>query len=250
MLTKTPNVHSELRQPHALGLSLPPPLANALSGLLHLRWTDLQAAMAGQGPDLETILTQLPTPPRWLLRAAQRLRIGFALAVILSIALASFGCSAQASAPWRVATQLVPAPLLEEVMAAETSLTGDQAQAVQEDMLAWSIPGKQGRLVLLNYNSDLLCGSAGCLYSGLWLEGDTPVGAGLVLSTYLRPELPPDTPLIQPIDLEDGVTRPLPCLAINQLDDDHMQALTLCLRGERYQVASDRRLPLETGSSP
>lgn len=221
---------------------------NLTQGLDNLRATtpdDWRRAAAGAGPTLEEVEADLPTPPKWLRRLAHRFRIGFALAVLLSLALGTTGCSAQASAgDWRPVSQVLPGPVIAELVETETSVTGADAEALVENMVAWSIPGDEGRLVLVDYRSDLLCGAAGCLYSGLWLDGHELQGEGIVFSAYLRQELPPATPLIQVVNENDGVSRPLPCLSVNQLEGKQVVERIACMRGSRYSATRNRRIPL------
>ena len=219
-----------------------------VQGLNHLRsltWDDWRRAAVGEGPTLEEVEAELPGPPKWVRRAANRFRMGFALAVLVSMALTLVGCSAQAQdGNWRPVSQVLPDPIIHELIEAETSVTGSEADDLAETLVGWSIPGDEGRLVLVDYRSDLLCGSSGCLYSGLWLDGDELQGEGVVFSAYLRPDLPPEIPLIQPIDVDDGVARPLPCLQASQVEDHQVVERIACLRGGRYQGTRNRRLPL------
>jgi len=210
-----------------------------------LTWNDWRRAAAGEGPTLEEVEAKLPGPPKWLRRAANRFRMGFAVAVLISMALTLVGCSAQAQdGNWRPVSQVLPDPIIQELIEAETSMTGPEADDLAETLVGWSIPGDEGRLVLVDYRSDWLCGSSGCLYSGLWIEGDELQGEGVVFSAYLRPDLPPEIPLIQPIDVDDGVARPLPCLQASQVEDHQVVERIACLRGGRYQGTRNRRLPL------
>lgn len=217
-----------------------------VQGLNHLRaltWDDWRRAASGEGPTLSEVEAELPGPPKWLRRAANRFRIGFALAVLLSMALLSVGCSAQANVgDWQPVSRVLPEPIIQDVIAAETSLTGTDADALTATMVGWSIPGDEGRLVLVDYRSDRLCGAAGCLYSGLWLDGDAL--RGVVFSAQLRDDLPPGTPVIQPIEAEDGVVRPLPCLLATQVEGNQVVERIACLRGGQYQPTRNRRLPL------
>ncbi|MBD2429358.1 hypothetical protein [Phormidium sp. FACHB-1136] len=220
-------------------------LKQGWNNLRLLTWDDWRRAAAGEGPTLEEVEAELPGPPKWLRRAANRFRMGFALAVLVSMALTLVGCSAQAQdGNWRPVSQVLPDPIIQELIEAETSVTGSEADDLAETLVGWSIPGDEGRLVLVDYRSDLLCGSSGCLYSGLWLDGDELQGEGVVFSAYLRPDLPPEIPLIHPIEVDDGVARPLPCLQASQVEDHQVVERISCLRDGRYQGTRNRRLPL------
>jgi len=214
-----------------------------LNNLRSLTWDDWRRAAAGEGPTLEEVEAELPGPPKWLRRAANRFRIGFALAVLLSMALLSVGCVTQAQdGDWRPVSQVLPDVVIQDLIEAETSLTGTEADALTETMVGWWIPGDEGRLVLVDYRSDRLCGASRCLYSGLWLAGDALQGEGVVFSAHLRDDLPPGTPLIQPVS--DGVARPLPCLLASQVEGNQVVEHIACLRGGQYQPTRNRRLPL------
>lgn len=212
-----------------------------LKTLRSLTWDDWRRAAAGEGPTLAEVEADLPGPPKWLRRAANRFRIGFAVAVLVSMALMSVGCSAQAQGgDWQPVSRVLPDAVIQDLIAVETSLTEAEADALVETMVGWSIPGDEGRLVLVDYRSERLCGASGCLYSGLWLDGDAL--QGVVFSAYLRSDLPPGTPLIQPV--EDGMARPLPCLQASQVEGGDLVEHISCMRGERYQPTRNRRLPL------
>ena len=82
------------------------------------------------------------------------------------------GCSSSAATvPWQKATAVVPEPVLEQVIQANTDL--DMAQA-KETLLAWTVDGKAGKLTLFNFNTPNLCGALGCLYAGYWLRENQP----------------------------------------------------------------------------
>jgi len=57
------------------------------------------------------------------------------LFLLLSVLLGMMGCSAKAaSVPWRKATDIVPNPLLTQVIAQNTAATGQEAQVLADMM--------------------------------------------------------------------------------------------------------------------
>jgi hypothetical protein len=172
--------------------------------------------------------------------------VGFAAALVGSLALASGGCSAQAQdGDWQPASQVLSDDIIAELVSSETNTPEAEVDALIEGMMAWVIPGDEGELVLVDYRSDLLCGAAGCLHGGLWLDDGELQGEGVVFSAHLRRELPPEMSLIQPVDVNDGVSRPLPCLSINQLEGTQLIERTVCMEEGSYDLVDSRSLPVE-----
>jgi hypothetical protein len=181
----------------------------------------------------ELSTSTIPVPPYWLWQVGYWFRIGFSLFLLLSALIGVAGCSfSAATVPWQKATALVPEPVLEQVIQANTDL--DMAQA-QESLLAWTVDGKAGKLTLFNFNTPKLCGALGCLYAGYWLREKQP--ATEVFKTYLNPNLPANKPLFQVGETRGQV---LPCLEVSQMESDRLRQLNYCFNGDHYQLADSQ----------
>jgi hypothetical protein len=78
-----------------------------------------------------------------------------------------------------------------------------------------------------------LCGAEGCLFLGY-------SNHQRVLNIYLNPNLPPKIVLIQSI----GEQREnLPCLLINQLEQQKIHTAKLCFNGTAYETVETQILP-------
>jgi hypothetical protein len=78
-----------------------------------------------------------------------------------------------------------------------------------------------------------LCGAESCLFLGY-------SNHQRVLNIYINPNLPPKVVLIQPI----GEQREnLPCLLINQLEQQKIHTAKLCFNGTAYETVETQILP-------
>jgi hypothetical protein len=82
-------------------------------------------------------------------------------------------------------------------------------------------------------NANPLCGAESCLFLGY-------SNRRRVLNIYLNPNLPPKVSLIQPINEQ---RENLPCLLINQLDQQKIHASKLCFNGTAYETVETQILP-------
>jgi hypothetical protein len=181
----------------------------------------------------EMITSTIPAPPHWLWQVGYWFRIGFSLFLLLSVLIGVAGCSSSAATvPWQKATSVVPEPVLEQVIQANTDI--DMAQA-KESLLAWTVDGKASKLTLFNFNTSNLCGALGCLYTGYWLRGNQP--AVEVFQNYLNPNLPANKPLFQ---VGENRGQALPCLEVLQMESDRLRQLNYCFNGDRYQLADSQ----------
>jgi hypothetical protein len=181
--------------------------------------------------------SELPLPPIWLKRFAWWFRIGLGLFLLISSLLGLTGCSVgTAGVSWQRAAALVPEPVLEQVIAQNSTLSEKAVGQLVQSMQAWKANGSDGKLVVLNFNTPDLCGALGCLYSGIWLREDKP--AAQVFSVYLDPNLPKGQVLFKVSDsLQQN--QALPCLEVAQLDKTQQQLVRrthLCFNGQQYQT--------------
>ena len=181
----------------------------------------------------ELSIPTIPAPPHWLWQVGYWFRVGFSLFLLLSVLISMAGCSSSAATvPWQKATAVVPEPVLEQVIQANTNL--DMAQA-KETLLAWTVDGKEGKLTLFNFNTPNLCGALGCLYAGYWLRENQ--SAVEVFQNYLNPNLPANKLLFQ---VGENRGQALPCLEVLQMEGDRLRQLNYCFNGDRYQLADSQ----------
>lgn len=181
----------------------------------------------------ELSTSTIPAPPHWLWQVGYWFRIGFSLFLLLSVLIGVAGCSSSAATvSWQKATAVVPEPVLEQGIQANTDL--DMAQA-KETLLAWTVDGKAGKLTLFNFNTPNLCGALGYLYAGYWLRENQ--AAVEVFQNYLNPNLPANKPLFQ---VGENRGQPLPCLEVLQMESDRLRQLNYCFNGDRYQLANSQ----------
>jgi hypothetical protein len=102
------------------------------------------------------------------------------------------------------------------------------------NVLAWTVDGQAGRLVVFNFNNSGVCGSVGCLYAAYLMDKHTPLTR--VFYSYLNPNLPPNRPLFQVSD-ESLKNYQLPCLQIHKTSGKDIRQLLFCFNGSEYQLA-------------
>ncbi|MGA9381765.1 MAG: hypothetical protein WBV73_23635 [Phormidium sp.] len=159
-------------------------------------------------------------------------RLGVILFLLLSVILGTAGCSTSAATiPWSVATKVVP---VETVRAVITENTRLNPQSTASNVLAWTVNGQAGNLVVFDFNNPGVCGSQGCLYTAYLIKKNTPIVR--VFCSYLNPNLPPNQLLFQVTnDLTNTST--LPCLQVQQPSGEDIRQLVFCYNSRKYQLA-------------
>lgn len=171
-------------------------------------------------------------PPLGFLFVGRWFRFGVVLFLLLSVLVGTAGCSTSAATTsWSAATSVVPLETVQAVVAENSELN---PQEVASNVLAWTVDGQAGRLVIFNFNNPGVCGTEGCLYTAYWVRKNTPPVR--VFSSYLNPTLPPNRPLFQVAD-EPSKTSGLPCLQVQQLSGNDIRKLLFCFNGREYQLA-------------
>jgi hypothetical protein len=165
--------------------------------------------------------------------------------LLLGLLAGSFGKGDEGTQTgWKPASQIAPPGLLEQVVR-ENIQPGVFIDA--RAMKLWKIHPTKSRQALYLIDTRIakggvsqknpLCGAAGCVFLAYTQSGDR---YQRVLNTYLNPLLPPGVPLIQPAsELQSG----LPCLLVNQLENQKIRASKLCLNGRNYEVVESHLLP-------
>jgi hypothetical protein len=141
----------------------------------------------------------------------------------------------QAQGNWRSANQVLANNLQQQILK-ENLQPGTSIDIGQMKVLT------VGRLQLIDTrisnpaktaNTNPLCGAESCLFLGY-------SNHQRVLNIYLNPNLPPKVTLIQPI----GEQREnLPCLLINQLEQQKIHTSKLCFNGTAYETVETQILP-------
>jgi hypothetical protein len=141
----------------------------------------------------------------------------------------------QAQENWRLANQVLSIAFQQQILKENLQL-GTSIEMGQMKVLA------VGRLHLIDtrianptkaVNANPLCGAESCLFLGYSKRRR-------VLNIYLNPNLPPKVTLIQPI----GEQREnLPCLLINQLEQQKIHTAKLCFNGTTYETVETQILP-------
>jgi len=160
------------------------------------------------------------------LRLANLFRMGIAIAVLASLL---SGCGKSPVVPWESATNL-PKPIQEQIESQyKVDLTSGNI---------WQVKGvENNRLVVVDFNSDDLCGAWGCLYSGLWMQEDSLVG--VALEHYLDPHVPPERLLFSVLPPETTTPPTLPCIRTVQPDfQGFLKRIDLCFNEniKKYEV--------------
>lgn len=170
-------------------------------------------------------------PPRSFLWVGRWFRFGVALFLFLSMLLGTSGCSSNStSASWLKATEIVPVDLVKRVITENSQLN---PQEVLSSVNAFTVKGKAGQLIVFNFNNQGVCGKAKCLYVGYLIsKNTTPVP---VLTTYLNPNLPPQTPLFK-IVRDPSLSSDLPCLQIQQSMGKSIRQSKWCFNNHQYQI--------------
>jgi hypothetical protein len=181
----------------------------------------------------------LPLPPMRLKWLIHYFRIGFATFLLISTLLGLVSCS-RAGMNWKPAGQVVSDSLLKEVMAQNATLTDAEMTEAIAQGKAWSIPGRSGNLVLVDFQASSMCGQLGCLYIGIWIKDKEPPQQ--VFSSYLNPDIPKGRTLfevLQPDETKTEQQKALPCLKVTQVDAnaaDGVRQVNFCFDGRQYRV--------------
>ena len=141
----------------------------------------------------------------------------------------------QAQGNWQLASQVLSIDLQQQILK-ENLQPGTAIDIGQMKVLT------VGRLQLIDTriasptktaNVNPLCGAESCLFLGY-------SNHQRVLNIYLNPNLPPKVTLIQPI----GEQREnLPCLLVNQLEQQKIHTAKLCFNGTAYETVETQILP-------
>jgi hypothetical protein len=140
----------------------------------------------------------------------------------------------------------MPPTTVEQLIQSQTRVKPEAMESLKKSAVAWKIPGQQGNLALVDFNTSQLCGALGCQYVGLWLQ-DKQIEPKPAIMAYFKPRLPKTVPLFEPTLAEVPYdASPLPCFAANQLEGTNLRRSTLCFQNGSYRVTSSTVKPLAT----
>lgn len=178
-------------------------------------------------------------PPTSFLFVGKWFRFGVMLFLLLSVLLGTAGCSTNAATiPWSVATKVVSVETVQAIVTENSELNPQEAAS---NVLAWTVDGQAGKLVVFNFNNPSVCGNEGCLYVAYLIGKDaTPVR---VFSSYINPNLLRNKMLLQVAD-DPTKSSGLPCLQVQQPSGDNIRQLIFCFNGREYQLAKSSLIEL------
>ncbi|MBE9124752.1 MULTISPECIES: hypothetical protein [unclassified Coleofasciculus] len=161
-------------------------------------------------------------------------RVGLAIALATTSLIGLFGCAASPSVAWKSQNAL-PESVVTQII---SDYTKADPEPIRSQLKVWQVKGSQNnRLAIVNFNHPDLCGAWGCLYVGLWMQGDSLVKP--VFEHYLDPHVPPERQLFTPLSKEQTEPQPLPCVRTWQpAIKGYFKRLDLCFNrsNEDYQV--------------
>jgi len=178
--------------------------------------------------------------PQWATKIAyfSRLGLGVFLALSLALTLLLSGCSARASGFWTPATGVLNTDQISTIIADHSSFS---LSNIPDDWVKRMRVHQEGNFYLIDFNSQGLCGSGGCLYVGYVFDEDVQK-LSLVLSARIRPELPPGVSFFE-IDRSRDIEPP--CLKVHELENySKLLRHTFCFNGTEYVKESTIAQPI------
>jgi hypothetical protein len=169
-----------------------------------------------------------------------------AISIVVAIALSLRSSNAAGQLQWRLAKEVAPGGLMEQVIQ-ENIQSGTEINAGQ--MKIWTIrqPHQTIPLYLIDTRianaaehpqDNLLCGAQGCVFLAYISIGQNRYQR--ILNIYLNPHLPPKITLLQTTaELKAG----LPCLVARQLEQQKIRITQFCFNGSTYEIVETQRLP-------
>ena len=180
---------------------------------------------------------------------ARLVAYGIALSLPLIVGVYQVWPRSESSA-WQPVASVAPPGLMMQI-AGDNLAPGFKDQVGQMKMMRPWQPGQSRALYLIDSRTaDLstqgnpLCGSLGCAFFGYVPTNIEERNESFqsVLSLYLKPNLPPDVPLIE---ATDTLYNDMPELVIHQLEGDQLVYMRLVLSNEQYEVVETQYLPAQ-----
>ncbi|RUT03791.1 hypothetical protein DSM106972_047050 [Dulcicalothrix desertica PCC 7102] len=194
------------------------------------------------------IIVDLPMPDDKIVRLVRYFHLSLGLFLLISVLFLN-GCSNTNANGVKIRwsnTEKVPASLMRLAIADNTSLSSTARTSIQVSEVG--LKDQDNRLYLFNYNDSRLCGRLGCLYTGYINKGKNKFTR--VINLYLQPKKAPGENLISIKPNNFGSTSNIPCLDIQQLNDNRtLQKITYCDEGGYYQAVENSFLKLPTSTN-
>ena len=154
--------------------------------------------------------------------------------LLIVLKLSGFPATAAAALNWQPATTLLSEEELRQLIDNHSDfLEPDEFDSILNSALAY----EENNLVLVDFNTELLCGRAGCLYVGLRRSTGKEI-----LSSYLTVTLPSGEPVIGTVDR--GYT--LPCLVVRDIDaEDTITKSTFCYQSVDWVLENTEQPVIE-----
>ncbi|MBW4604357.1 MAG: hypothetical protein KME29_33510 [Calothrix sp. FI2-JRJ7] len=194
------------------------------------------------------IIVNLPMPDDKIVRLVRYFHLSLGIFLLITVLFLN-GCSNtnadEVKIRWSNFNK-VPASLMQLAIADNTSLSSTAKTSIK--VADVGLKNKDNRLYLFNYNDFRLCGRLGCLYTGYVNKGKNQFTR--VINLYLQPNVAPGENLISINSNNFGSTSNLPCLDIQQLNDNrNLQKITYCDEGGYYQAVENYFLKLPTSTN-
>ena len=155
--------------------------------------------------------------------------------LLLVLKFSGFPATAAVELNWQPATTIVSEEKLGRLIEAHSDfLESNEFNRILSMALAY----EEKDLILVDFNSELFCGRAGCLYVGLRRSTGEEI-----LSSYLTVALPPSQPAIETVDR--GYT--LPCLIVRDVDevDKTITKSTFCYQSVDWVLENTEQTVIE-----
>jgi hypothetical protein len=189
------------------------------------------------GTDRQAIAPKDQPAPLWMSKGVYFFRIG--IAVFLALSLFLTGCQVQPSI-WQPATDQLTSEQITAIASENSSFT---ASNVPADWIAKMQIYQLEDLLIVNFNQPGLCSpnNVRCTYVG-YVRETQPQSLKQVFSLQINPNLPPNTRLFEPAEMESNG---LPCFKVNQVGNQEIIQSVLCFNGTAYVVQSKTAKPLK-----
>lgn len=155
--------------------------------------------------------------------------------LLVVLKLSGFSATAAAALNWRPATTILSEEKLSQLIDNHSDfLEPDELSSILNSALAY----EENDMVLVNFNTELLCGRAGCLYVGLRKSKGEEI-----LSSYLTASLPSGEPVIETVNR--GYM--LPCLIVRDIDNggDTITKSTFCYQSVNWVLENTEQTGIE-----
>ena len=159
----------------------------------------------------------------------------FIACLFIILKFSGFPATAAVELNWQPATTIVSEEKLSQLIEAHSDFLEPHEF---DSILSMTLAYEENDLVLVDFNSELLCGRAGCLYVALRRSTGEEI-----LSSYLTVALPPNEPVIETVDRG----YPLPCIIIRDVNeiDRTVTKSTFCYQSVDWVLENTEQTVIE-----